>query len=386
MYEQYYNPFSQNLAIIKDYFKRTPVLVLAILEFISGIMMIPIALLTASFTNTLMQQVLPLMLKNASEDMDMSQFMQVYGSASSASVISSLLSVIPSVIATVLVAVAFLLIYLKSRNEDPNVSPMPGFTILYVLSVISLVIVSIAAGLMVLVLIIAIVGAGISASNTTDQSAAYMLGFAIGYAVTICLFVFYALFCVITTVRFYGNIRRSMTSVELSRKGALPFGVINVISSIGGVFSVLLMIFLAIFSGAMMPQLLAQTGVPISMNGLLPIILCSLFSTVISLLISIFMAKLALGYKKHIDSYMTGYAPAYAAEQPAMAPPVAPVDYAAPAEPVTYAYPVEQPRQPAPAQEPGYAAPAADPYACPACGAPIDPDNAFCSNCGNKLR
>ena len=133
--EPTFNPFAQNVAIIKSYFKRPLVLAIAILYIIVAVASIAVTFSTSAgiseMYNTLFS--IPEVTESMTEQ-DMKMF-ELYTNSSYMS-ISMASSMIPSLIIMVLTVVSYFIIYLKSENENPYATPRAGFTILFILSIL----------------------------------------------------------------------------------------------------------------------------------------------------------------------------------------------------------------------------------------------------------
>jgi len=404
MYEQPFNPFAKNLAIVKDYFKSSSVLIFAILKTVAIALTIPMAILSAvvsPFMITVAQNNTNQALAGASpEDAQfvrdfLEPFWQLAQSAvGTASPVQAVVNNLPSLVVPALVAVALFLIYFKSKNTDPASKPTAGVVILYVLAVIQVVMVWITLVSVVLVIIFLfwLFAAMKDVTGTISSIEAPMflsdpveLPFAIdGAALRVIVLVaaitltvvtviggFIALFTTINQKRYYRSIKQSISSVELQSKGARPYGVMCVIA--------------AVFSGLgltdLLPNFVALFKVPANGTYIAFVIISSL-AQIAAFVALIFEAKIALGYKKYIDDKKYGYS------QPvAPSAPYSPFPYgqgsSAPQNP--YADPVRQ--DPTNPYADAYTSAPANKSTsvCPRCGADIDPAAPFCGNCGNKL-
>ena len=406
MYEQPFNPFAKNLAIVKDYFKSSSVLVFAILKTVVIALTIPMAILStvvSPFMISAAQNRTDQALAGASPDE--AQFVRDFldpiwrlaqDAVGTTSPVQAVMNNLPSLLVPVLVAVALFLIYFKSKNTDPASKPTAGVMILYVLAVIQLVMIWIALVSVILVIIFLfwlfaamqdVTGTVSSIEAPMFLSDPVVLPFAIDaealriivLVVAISLSImtvivgFVALFTAINRKRYYRSVKQSISSVELQSKGARPYGVMCVIG--------------AVFSGIGLTNLFTNFAAlftaPANGAYIAYIIISALFQ-IAGFVALIFEAKIALGYKKYIDDKKYGYSQ-----------PVAP---SAPYSPFPYGQGNSAPQNP-------YAAPArqdpTNPYAdsytsapvnksagssvCPHCGAGVDPAAPFCGNCGNKL-
>jgi len=431
MYEQPYNPYENNLSIVKNYFKSNSVLILAILRaaaiIISIVLSIIVAMQLPAFIRSIEASILSFMSNTGAPGELISSTSELFyqadgiinsvvGSISTSSIISTITSqIVPG-----LIAIATFIIYFKSRNESPLSSPKAGVTILYVLSVIFLVITIIACvavGLVIVCLFwlyFQLGGRRSSIILTPDQFGSVnltlepelLLIFTIIITVIALIGMVIALLVATTRKRYFKSIKDSITGVELKNRGAKGYGIFCIIG--------------AIFSGM---SLLSTPSSFVFLKGM-PSMLVTviIFSTVIQLISFvglIFEAKIALGYKTHIDNMKYGYNGATpvspAAPYTPYVPTAAPVtdNYSADQNPYTSAPVYEQPQSndsyrsefagydrvptyeepapavPVPVEEPApeVTAPAEEPAVsvCPACGEPTEPGAPFCGNCGNKL-
>ena len=355
MYDQQFNPYGGNLAIVKNYFKSGKVLALGIFCLISVVLTF-IMTSTVSFT-TIIYRVLDYL---TSRGIDLPYQYREAVAASSAS--SAIFSAIISSIFPVLTAIAFIFIFVKSRNASETSSPITGVSILYVLSVISLVFTIIGVVLFALVYI-GIFIIGVSAGNriNSDYSAVVIVGM-VFLGIFLIVYAVVAIFYAVSRKNFYRSIKRSITTPELESKGAVPFGVFNIIMAVFSVFS--------IGSGFMvLPDL----------GGIL------LVSTIISMLVNIFFAIIALGYNKYITGIKQGINTVPYGAAPYQAAPGAPYNMPNYTAPQPQNPPYADPAAPTNEQPPYAEQPQPQAMYCPNCGARTEPGAPFCSNCGTKL-
>ena len=388
MYEQPFNPYASNLAAVKNYFKKPRVLVIAIIYVLSAIVGIIHSLVSSGsvtgFISDLMKYLDKAGLTKNMPPMDMES---VNSAVSQSSVISMLPSLIISAAVTLLIAAAFLIIYFKSRNESAESTPSAGVTIMYVLSIISLIFIIIGFIGMVVIAAILLIFSGavadsIGNSRIVDLGNGYQLnlnGSAVAtvmiiFAVLLLIIAAFLLFTAINKFRYYSSVRTSISSVTLQSGGAKPYGVMCVISAVFSAFGILSSIGSFLFFG--------NSG----FSSLTGVSLVTILGNILSFVIFVLDAKIALGYKKYIDEIMYGYnEPTYGGTQPDAAPlpdynrqdtvNTEQNPYSAP-QPKTYNDGFSQTSQP-------NDRPVA-PAVCPNCGAPTE-GGAFCGNCGTKL-
>lgn len=421
MYEQPFNPYAKNIFTVKEYFKSPAVLILGILRAVGALIPVAAAVLIATHLKELLtyfRELFVWVFETAGTPLvTAARFTGLYDQAaasiSSASVISS---AICTAVIGCLTAAAFLIIYRKSRSEDPSATPQGGVTILFAFAVIELIAVIVCLlGAVALIVLMVAVYAKMSAGSgelgfrfgldALDDLLEYEMtpeALLVLIIVGAVLLIFAAVFLMIfgiSKLRYYGSIRKSLSTVELKSEGAKPYGVMCII---GTVFSGLSL--LSAPSSFAVGSSVKRPGV---FTGIL---IVSCLSQAVSVAAYVLEAKLALGYKTHIDAIKYGYnrhaaytAP-YMAFNPgidAMAPQNQPVNnpYLAPAPAPApdnsadeistdnsfgdpYGADLTVSDTEVPAEEP--APPQAAPI-CPVCGAEVDPDAPYCGNCGNKL-
>lgn len=403
MYEQPYNPYRNNIAIIKDYFKSKSVLVLAILSIVSMILSVVNSLFSSTVTKEILLQMSNYIDTQFSFDASSkeaaSQLSKALRDISASG--SEVMSVLGSVSAlSILTVVGLMLIYFKSRSENPDTAPSAGFTILYVVAVFSLVgAIMLTVGMVILAAVMFFLYAEFS--RTGDLGTTFTYGgktyaftadlFLILAIVLTFLFViigFVTLFFTINHVRYLSSVRKSMNSVELSRKGAKPYGVFCVICAVSIGISMISSI-PTLFIGN--NTTLRELGIVITTDTTVSSIV-SLVATAVSFVIYILQAKLALGYAKYIDDKKYGY------NEPAAPAAYVPAGGATNNTQNPYSYLAQQ-KQEISMQEATFVnpylneespqkspeKPAATQPTCPACGAPVDPQAPFCGQCGTKL-
>ena len=398
MYEQPYNPFLHNLNIVKDYFKSKSVLALAILNIVSVVISVITSVASTGLVRDIMSSVATFFEKNAvvingrTEEMD-----RVVKALRDASASPATMSVSGSVSAfTVLTIIALFIIYTKSNSTKSTDSPAAGVTLMYVIAIISLVgSVFAVLGMLIAAAVMFVLYAQFK--NQSISSAVFSVG---NYSITVndtlilalaivfvILFVIVAavtLFYTINRMRYIGSIRQSMNSVELSRKGAKPYGVFCILIAVSSAVNILSSISSLIFGKTALKELgLELTG---DYTGLM---IVTIAANIVSLAVVILQAKLALGYANYIDEKKYGY------NEPAAPAAYAPINAGVgttSTQQNPYSY-LAQPKTEAPAEAftnpyldtQENDAPEQKPATCPNCGAAVDGTAPFCGNCGTKL-
>lgn len=399
MYEQPFNPYQQNVTAVKDYFKNGRVLTMGILYIVSLVLslittafMMSNSKMILNYAMSLLSQLNPQLSEQIQADPAMLDGMTYTSGA------NLLLAVIPGVLVTGLFIAAYLIIYFKSRNNDPNSTPRAGFTILQVFAVLSLIgtilgALILIAGMMLFIGLINMksgeMPVSVTLSNGTTIDPRTVLNIAVVVMIVYSVLVlFFGLFTTINRVRYIGSVKNSLTTVQLQSGGAKPYGVMCIILGVLSAIGVLGSIVSVLGTGPLMPLMLLLA-----------------ISNLISTVMLFIEGSIATGYKKHIDNYLYGYnnTPYGGVQDPSYVVPIA--DNGS----NPYADPVQQynndyanynvPQQPTPNYDPSYVVPADDQQTyrdsyeqavgtqqktCPNCGAPVG-DYPFCDNCGTKL-
>lgn len=302
-----FNPYAHNQAIVKSYFKRPLVLVLAILYIVSIVFS-----LASSFAmgNTFgdMYSTMLNFTEAPSEVSDM------FNSFSSSGLFTGFFAIamIPSIILTALYATAYFIIYFKSKNENENSSPKAGFTILYVLAIMSLIYAIFVALLFVLFITLFIIGAIAMSQEpniTSEESTIFTVMFSV-FAVIFAGMGAIMLIYAISNFNYIKSAKNSLCSANLSYKGATTYGVMSIIFGVSSFMSVLPSLMVAPIMNTM-SQLIPselESELPVEVfSQMSSLYLVSGIVSAISVAILIISAIIALGYKKHISNIKNGY-------------------------------------------------------------------------------
>ncbi|MBR1533194.1 MAG: zinc-ribbon domain-containing protein [Ruminococcus sp.] len=398
MYEQQpYNPYRNNIAIIKDFFKSPMVLALAITHIVSMIISVVTSILSAAASKDIMRQISVyidknLVLQNADSDVGNQLVKGIRDALASDSTTTISIPVF-----TILTVIGLILLYVGSRNTNPDSAPTAGVTILNVIAILALVgYIILAVGMMIIAVALFIVYATFQAhpsraftvrlgADRLQIDATVLLILAIAFTVFAVICSFIMLFYVGSRKRFIGSVKKSLTSVELSNKGAKPFGVFSVIIAVFSIISLIGSIG-SLFTGELQNEMLSKIGVTLP-KGSIVISILSIVSQAVAVVVAILEAKLALGYAKYIDEKRGGFStPTDAAG--GFAPINAGVGVNS--QPTPYSY-LAQPKTEQPVKDDSFVNPyiAKDEQTaaptCPNCGSPVDSKAPFCGHCGTKL-
>ncbi|MBQ8538805.1 MAG: zinc ribbon domain-containing protein [Ruminococcus sp.] len=380
-YQNGFNPFSQNIAIVKSYFKKPTVLTQGILYAISAVLTIVSGFIMSPVLNNYFSVIMKM--PGFTDGMSPSEleffttFMNVYID------IVPIAAIVPSVIISAITAAAFILIYNKSKNADPASTPKSGIVTLFVLSIVQLVPIIMLSVMLVLAIILLAVAA-IAASGTPESGILWVVTavYTLVFGTMIALLLMYY----INQVRYYNSIRKSLTTINLTYKGAGIFGVFSIIY---GVYMV--MNAFSVFSIKPMMQFMAELAPEMEFiaglfDSFTPLFIVSTVASVLSAAIMILNGVIALGYKKHIRSFTEGYSE-FGIDNSVAPQPVSVPVYSAPvsnepAQPVAPVQTNEPQFEPVIFNE-GQAVTQAT--HCPRCGTPVKNDDVFCKACGTKL-
>lgn len=398
MYEQPYNPYQNNVLVIKDYFRSRDVLILAILSFASILMTVVNNIVSADLSKEIFAGFVSyydsnIMTGSGNALTDISKGLHEALKNYDAVKWSYTVPIIP-----ILTAVAILLVYLKSRDTRPDAAPSAGLTILYVLAIFALIgAVFAVLGMLALIAGMFLLYAEMTKSTKLDFTirfpssspvrfdSKFMLILAIVTTVVLVIVIFFLLFVTISHVRYIGSVRKSMNSIELSRKGAKPYGVICVLAAASTIMG-LISSFINLFGGT--NNAMKELGIIITTDTTLPAIM-ALLTTAISAATLIFEAKIALGYARYIDNKKFGYSEQSA---PEMFTPVNVGVGTSANHPNPYSY-LAHPKT-TENNDPAFVNPYLDSEKtvaapqerhCPNCGAKADGNAPFCGQCGTKL-
>lgn len=357
-----YNPYAQNLSIIKDYLKGGKTLFVFIVLCISAVLTIVIAVNNflsldmqkayAQYLTSIMQQSMPDYPANA-----------IYSST----LLSTVSSTLSSLVSFTVNIVAWALIYFKSKNPNPASSPKAGIIILFVLSIISLV-TSIASGALIALCSLVLLSLPLILRSDPSVNLTDYVGFSTVCYTLACVFILLAVFLILYSIgqfNFFRSIKNSLSSNQLYNKGAKLYGVMSVIMTVILAISCIalfLTAFIIPYTFEQMPTdyasfaIVTQYTTKIQIAVILIAVLC-----LVSALSGIAYARFAFGYNKYINTIM-------------QAPPMIDLngngDFSDEVQPGEYN--INQGEIPM--------------GVCPQCRQRIKHDGMFCDNCGYRLK
>lgn len=225
-----FNPYEQNVRILKSFFSKPLFLVIAICGAFSAVLSIITTLVNNSQTN-----IYDIFGEYGSylSDFDSIDFINSINSVSIG------FTIIVAVY-TLLVASGYLLLFLKSKNEDPSSSPKAGATILWVLSIIEMVLFSILAVIMIIFAFVFFIAASSYSSSSyyyysSVNSAA--TGIAIAFGCILLILSIVVLFSAISKLRFFSSVHSDFINVNLTSGGSVAFGVFTILGVIGSIIT-----------------------------------------------------------------------------------------------------------------------------------------------------
>ena len=257
-----YNPYEQNSGLLKTFFSKPVVIILAavggvsaLISIISFFMQIGTLDTTIRYYNYMMG----------------GQFASFYSNIKPLFIIFS----ICSIAMTIINALGYFLLYSKSKNPDPQSNPKAGSTLLWVISIISFVVTCILAVFLIIVAFILFIASG----EVSRYEASIMTTVGVAIIIVALVFFFYFLF----QFRFFSSIHTSFSSVQIVSKSSVAFAV----------FSIIFCVFAFISLFTSLDTATAMTVI----SGLL------------SIVNSVFLAVFALSYNSFVKSVTTGANP-----------------------------------------------------------------------------
>lgn len=231
------------------------------------------------------------MLGELSMDMDMGEFMPDY--ASSAYSVGAAVGGIFGSIPNILLVVGLWMIYAAAKKNEPGISS-GGFTLVWVMQVIGLVGVCVAAGLVALVLLIALLVSGLSVVDIPDADGTIALVLIAVVAVLFAAIMAFAIVYRVKTMKMVGAVRQTLST-------GIPSDKIS------------MLVVVLCFAGGGMAGLSA-------LGSLASLAVMTALSTAASAVASILFGVVALRYRDTMRQLMYPASATYVAPQPDFAP------------------------------------------------------------------
>lgn len=214
-----YNPYEQNVGLLKNFFSKPIVLILAVFNGVSLLLSI-ISFFVQMGTMDATMQYYTYVLGN--------QFSSVYSTVQPIVVIVALCSLV----FTLLSALGYFFLNFKSKNPDTQSNPAVGAKILWVLSIIKFVFACIGAVLFIIFAFILF--AASSELSRYDYSSAGT-GIIAVVGVMFIIFAVFLFFISFVEFRFFSSINSSFNSVQIKSKSSIAFAVFSIIAVVGSV-------------------------------------------------------------------------------------------------------------------------------------------------------
>lgn len=262
-----YNPYEQNVSLLKNFFSKPIIMILAVLNGVSLLLAI-ISFFMQMGTMDSAMQYYTYVLGN--------QFSSVYSTVQPIIVIVALCSLV----FTLLTALGYFFLNSKSKNPDPQSNPAVGAKILWVLSIIKFVFACI--GAVIFIIFAFILFAASSELSRYDYGSSGTGAVALVGVLLIFLAVF-LFFISFVEFRFFSSINASFNSVEIKSKSAIAFAVFSIITAVGTVFTLFSNMETATFM--------------------------SVITNILNIVLYIILAVFAISYNSFVKSLTTGGTP-----------------------------------------------------------------------------
>lgn len=323
-----FNPFEQNSSVIAGFFKKPIILILAIVQMLFGSCYLVSFVLNHFLLTTF--QFRPAF------------FFDLF-----------------SIALYTPMAVGYIMVYIKSKDANTS-SLQNGFKVLHITTIAKLVL-----------CLLSVAFACLTYNNTTSTINDFLgdsfFGSMLGFISSILLFIVIALIVIallvvilfyICQIRFFSNIKKSLTTISITHKGTKLFAAFNIILAVFAVIGAF---------GNLAEHFSGDAN--ISIRALMPTI-----TLVFASALFICNTVMALSYRKYIKQNVFGFAKLKSNEDESAE--VMNVD----ATPVIMPQPVQQNYK-------TYADLAQQAQAtCPYCNNSTSADTIFCSSCGKKIR
>lgn len=255
-------------------------------------------------------------------------------------------------------AIGYIIVYIKSKDAHSHTSLLSGFKVLHATTIAKLT-------LSVLSLLFACYTYDEAKSMINDFLGESFFGSILNFISSLLLFIVIAIIAValmvvilfyIFQIRFFSNIKKSLTTISISHKGAMMFAIFNIILAV-----------FAIVGGCtgLVEHFAGDANT--SIRALMPTI-----TLVFSSLLFVCNTIMALSYRRYIKQNVFGFANLQNDNEPTQVPIVDTMPIITPKSTQgykTYADLAQQTQT-----------------ACPYCKKTTSADTIFCSSCGKKIK
>lgn len=262
-----FNPYEQNVSLLKNFFSKPIIMILAILNGVSFLL-----------------SIISFFMQMGTMDSTMKYYTYVLGNQYS-SVYSNVLPIVVitalcSLVFTLLNALGYFFLSFKAKNPDPKSNPAVGAKILWVLSIIKLVLACIGAVILIILAFILF--------SVSSDFAKFDYGLANSGTIAVvgvmfiiaAVFIFFNLF---VEFRFFSSVNASFNSVQIKSKSSIAFAVFSIITAVFSVIALFLNMDTATF--------------------------LSIITNILNIVIYIALAVFAISYKSFVNELTTGANP-----------------------------------------------------------------------------
>ena len=339
------NPYDDNQKFLKQVFSK---------PFVLGIVILLGVILAVNVYNLINTFLSPTLLDStlAQSNPELYNNLQGLQSLSTSQIISQGISIV----LYLLPFIGFLLLYTRSRNPDDSSSIRTGITMIKAFSIIMLVFMSLLTVLcviLVFMLSFIIENAGGTGSPAVSTAVAV-----ISLIIILPILALYFLW-IISAIRLCSSAQKAIDGQPLTSKGALPVGVLSIIS--------------ACIMGLSAISSLSSIISSFSFSYVI-----SLISALAMTILNILIAVLAFAYRKAVND--ANYSIAYSGANRYTGNVSNSTAYYQSTYQDPYADTSNPPQNTQNYQQQSF------PTICPFCGANVSPDDKFCNNCGTRIK
>lgn len=377
-----FQPYEQNIKLVKNYFKRFTTVLLSIILLLNGISYILSYVIAPSLLHSQYTDIY-----NALQGFEINPDNFIIDQVPP--LLGSVIFYLPFILILIAFAVGFFIIYIKSKNNDINVTPQSGFSIIKTIAVILLCI------YLLIIAVLICLGLILITFYRDQLSSIFGSANSIQFSVSVTLISVLLLSLVIMIlhsvfmIRFSNSIIKSLNSPDLIYKGSLGLSVISIIVACFYFISCLFNCYILIHC--------LITGSAINISYLIPIFIYAITAAEL-----IILSKLSSGWKKEVvyikTAHLRDYNDGYDINSIFNIDNIPkPVEYESPGDLSVPSWEVDNSTSPNTDQSDKFTELSADnnPIAesentnssveCPACHSMMTSEDKFCTNCGQKL-